>query len=57
MSWNLQGSLWAHGVLVAPGMLDGEAVATGIVQAEGAILGLFQGTDLEDPQGPKHMEN
>ena len=30
------------GVPVAPGMLDGEAVAGGIMKAEGAILGLFQ---------------
>ena len=28
------------GVPVAPGMLDGEALAAGIMKAEGAILGL-----------------
>ena len=39
------------GVPVAPGMLDGEAVAAGIMKAEGAILGLFQETGLQDPQG------
>ena len=45
------------GVLVAPGMLDGEAVAAGVMKAEGAILGLFQETGLHDPQGVVHSEN
>ena len=45
------------GVPVAPGMLDGEAVAAGIMKAEGAILGLFQETGLQDPQGVVHSEN
>ena len=42
---------------MAPGMLDGEAVAAGIMKAEGAILGLFQETGLQDPQGVVHSEN
>ena len=42
---------------VAPGMLDGEAVAAGVMKAEGAILGLFQETGLQDPQGMVHLEN
>ena len=46
MSWNVQGSMRGDGVPVAPGMLDGEAVAAGIMKAEGAILGLFQETGL-----------
>ena len=41
MSWNVRGSMRGDGVPVAPGMLDGEAVAAGIMKAEGAILGLF----------------
>ena len=45
------------GVPVAPGMLDGEAVAAGVMKAEGAILGLFQETGLQDPQGMVHLEN
>ena len=45
------------GVPVAPGMLDGEAVAAGIMKAEGAILGLFQETGLQYPQGVVHSEN
>ena len=45
------------GVPVAPGMLDGEAVAAGIMKAEGAILGLFQETGVQDPQGAEHSEN
>ena len=45
------------GILVAPGMLDGEAVAAGIMKADGAILGLFQETGLQDPQGVVHLEN
>ena len=45
------------GVPVAPGMLDGEAVAAGIMKAEGAILGLFQETGLQAPQGVVHSEN
>ena len=42
MSWNVHGSMRGDGVLVAPSMLDGEAVAAGVMKAEGAILGLFQ---------------
>ena len=57
MSWNVQGSMRKDGVPVAPGMLDGEAVADGIMKAEGAILGLFQETGLQDPQGVVHSEN
>ena len=45
------------GVPVAPVMFDGEAVAAGIMKAEGAILGLFQETGLQDPQGVVHSEN
>ena len=45
------------GVLVAPGMLDGEAVRAGFLKAQGAILGLFQETGLQDPQGVVHSEN
>ena len=45
------------GVPVAPGMLDGEAVAAGVMKAEGAILGLFQETGPQDPQGVVHSEN
>ena len=57
MSWNVQGSMRGDGVPVAPGMLDGEAVAAGIMKAEGAILDLFQETGLQDPQGVVHSEN
>ena len=57
MSWNVQGSMRGDGVPVAPGMLDREAVAAGIMKAEGAILGLFQETGLQDPQGVVHSEN
>ena len=57
MSWNVQGSMRGDGVPVAPGMLDGEAVAAGIMKAEGAILGLFQETGLQDPQAVVHSEN
>ena len=49
--------MWGDGVPAAPGMLDGEAVAAGIMKAEGAILGLFQETGLQDPQGVVHSEN
>ena len=42
---------------MAPCMLDGEAVAAGIMKAEGAILGLFQETGLQDPEGVVHSEN
>ena len=45
------------GVPAAPGMLDSESVAAGILKAKGAILGLFQETGLQDPQGVLHMEN
>ena len=45
------------GVPVAPGMLHGEAVAAGVMKAEGAIPGLFQETGLQDPQGVVHLEN
>ena len=38
-------------------MLDSEAVAAGILKADGAILGLLQETGLQDPQGIVHMEN
>ena len=34
-----------------------EVVAAGIMKAEGAILGLFQETSLQDPQGVVHSEN
>ena len=34
--WNVQGSMRGDGVPVAPGMLDGEAVAAGVMKAEGA---------------------
>ena len=57
MSWNVQGSMRGDGVPVAPGMLDSEAVAAGIMKAEGAIPGLFQETGLQDPQGVVHSEN
>ena len=57
MSWNVQGSMRGDGVPVAPGMLDGEVVAAGIMKAEGAILGLFHETGLQDPQGVVHSEN
>ena len=57
MSWNVQGSMRGGGVPVAPGMLDGEAVAAGVMKAEGAILGLFQETGLQDPQAVVHLEN
>ena len=42
---------------VAPGMLDGKAVAAGVMKAEGAILGLFQETGLQDPKCMVHLEN
>ena len=42
---------------MAPGLLDGEALAAGIVKPEGAILGLFQETGVQDPQGVVHSEN
>ena len=42
---------------MAPGMLDGEAVAAGLMKAEGAILGLFHETGLQDPQGVVHSKN
>ena len=42
---------------MAPGMLDGEAVAAGVMKAEGAILGLFQETGLHDPRGMINLEN
>ena len=45
------------GVPLAPGMLDGEAVAAGIMKAECAIVGLFQETGLQDPKGVVHSEN
>ena len=57
MSWNVQGSMRGDGMPVAPGMLDSKAVAAGVLKAEGAILGLFQETGLQDPQGMVHMEN
>ena len=45
------------GVPVAPGMLDAEAVAAGIMKAEGATLGRFQETGLQDSTGVVHSEN
>ena len=57
MSWNVQGSMRGDGVPVARGMLDVEAVAAGVMKTEGAILGLFQETGLQDPQGVVHSEN
>ena len=39
------------GVPVAPGMLDTEAVAAGVMKPEGAILGVFQETGLQDGHG------
>ena len=45
------------GVHVAPGTLDGEAAAAGIMKVEVAILGLFQETGLQDSQGVVHSEN
>ena len=45
------------GVPTAPGMLDSEAVAASILKAEGAVLGFFHETGLQDPQGVVHMEN
>ena len=33
MSWNVQGLMRGDGVPVAPGMLDGEAVAAGVMKA------------------------
>ena len=56
-AWNVEGSMRGDGVPVAPGMLGGEAVAAGIMKAEGAIMGLFQETGLQDPQGVVHSEN
>ena len=57
MFWNVKGSMRGDGVPVAPGMLDSKAVAAGVLKAEGAILGLYQETGLQDPQGMVHMEN
>ena len=57
MSWNVQSSMRGDGVPVAPGMLDGEAVAAGVMKAEVAIIGLFQETGLQDPQSVVHLEN
>ena len=42
---------------MAPGTLDAEVVAAGIMKAEGASLGLFQVTGLPEPQGSVHSEN
>ena len=39
------------------GLLRGEAGAAGVMKAEGAILGLFQETGLQEPQGVVHLEN
>ena len=41
----------------APGTVDSEAVAARVLKAARAILGLFQDTGLQDPQGMVHMEN
>ena len=57
MSWNVQGSMRGAGVPMAPGMLDIEVVVAGTLKAQGAIVGLFQKTGLQDPQGMVHMEN
>ena len=45
------------GVPTASGMLDSEAVAAGVVKADGANLGVFQVTGLQDPQGMVHLDN
>ena len=47
----------AGGRRMTPGMLDGEAVAAGVMKAEGAILSLFRETGLQDPQGVVNSEN
>ena len=57
MCWNVQGAMRGDNVPTAPVMLDSEAFVAGILKAEGAILGLFQDTGLQDPQGMVHMEN
>ena len=57
MSWNLQGSMRGDGVREAPGMLDSVAAAACVLKADGAILGPFKETGLQDPQGMAHMEN
>ena len=49
--------MWGDVVPVAPGMLDGEAMAAGIMKEEGAILGLRHETGLQNPQGVVHLEN
>ena len=57
VSWNVQGSMRGDGVPRAPGMLHKEVVAAGVLKAQGAILGVFNETSLQDPQGVVHMEN
>ena len=57
MSCNVQDWIRGDGIPIAPGVLDGEAVAAGIMKAEGAILGHFQETGLQDPEGVVHSEN
>ena len=42
--------MWGDNVPTALGMLDREAVVAGILKAEGAILGLFQETGLQEPR-------
>ena len=56
MSWNVQGLMRGNGVPMAPGMLNDDALAAGIMKAQGAILGLFQEKGLQDPQGVVHSE-
>ena len=36
------------GVPTAPGVLDSEAVAAGVLKAEGAIVGLLEETSLQN---------
>ena len=57
MSWNVYGSMRGDNVPLAPGMLDGEAAAAGVMKGEGAILGLFQETCVLHPQGMVQLEN
>ena len=56
MSCNVQGSMRGDGVPTALGMLDTEAVAAGILKAEGAILGLFEATGPQEHQDVVNME-
>ena len=45
------------GVPTAKGMIDREAVRASILKAEGAILGLFEETGLQEPQSIVRIEN